>query len=74
MPYERPHLSKGYLLGTVPRERLWLRPAQQYRELGVELLLGAPVADLGLEQHAVELESGRTISCDLLCIATGSSA
>jgi 3-phenylpropionate/trans-cinnamate dioxygenase ferredoxin reductase subunit len=74
MPYERPHLSKGYLLGTVPRERLWLRPAQQYRELGVELLLGATVADLGLEQHAVELESGGTISWDLLCIASGSSA
>src|SRR6266850_1992810 len=47
MPYERPHLSKGYLLGTVARDRLWLRPADQYRELGVELTLGERVADLG---------------------------
>ena len=74
LPYERPHLSKGYLLGTVPRERLGLRPAQQYRDLGLELRLGERVTSLGLEQHTVELESGSGISWDLLCIATGSSA
>jgi 3-phenylpropionate/trans-cinnamate dioxygenase ferredoxin reductase subunit len=73
-PYERPHLSKGYLLGTVPREKLRLRPAEQYRELSVQLRLGEHVADLGLERHAAELESGEKISWDLLCIATGSSA
>jgi 3-phenylpropionate/trans-cinnamate dioxygenase ferredoxin reductase subunit len=73
-PYERPHLSKGYLLGTVPRERLGLRPAQQYRELGVELWLGERVTSLGLDQHIAELESGSTVAWDLVCIATGSSA
>jgi 3-phenylpropionate/trans-cinnamate dioxygenase ferredoxin reductase component len=73
-PYERPHLSKGYLLGTVPREKLRLRPAEQYRELGVELRLGEQVADVGLERHDAEVESGEKISWDLLCIATGSSA
>ena len=72
-PYERPHLSKGYLLGTVPREKLRLRPAEQYRELSVQLRLGEQVADLGLERHAAELESGEKISWDVLCIATGSS-
>ncbi len=74
LPYERPHLSKGYLVGTVSRERLGLRPADQYREVEVELVLGERVADIGVERHAVELESGRAISWDLLCIATGSSA
>jgi 3-phenylpropionate/trans-cinnamate dioxygenase ferredoxin reductase component len=73
-PYERPHLSKGYLLGTVPREKLRLRPAEQYRELGIELRLGEEVIDLGLERRAAELESGEKISWDLLCIATGSAA
>src|SRR6266850_7579031 len=67
MPYERPHLSKGYLLGTVVTDRLWLRPAGQYRELGVELMLGESVADLGVERHTAELESGRTISWDVVC-------
>jgi 3-phenylpropionate/trans-cinnamate dioxygenase ferredoxin reductase component len=74
LPYERPHLSKGYLLGTVPRERLGLRPVQQYRDLGVALRLGERVISLGLEQHTAELESGSKISWNLLCITTGSSA
>lgn len=74
MPYERPHLSKGYLLGSVARDRLSLRPAGQYRELGVELMLGERVVDLGVERRAAELVSGRSVSWDLLCIATGSSA
>jgi 3-phenylpropionate/trans-cinnamate dioxygenase ferredoxin reductase subunit len=73
-PYERPHLSKGYLLGTVGRDRLGLRPVQQYRELDVELRLGERVVDLGVERRAAELESGAVIVWDLLCIATGSSA
>jgi 3-phenylpropionate/trans-cinnamate dioxygenase ferredoxin reductase subunit len=73
-PYERPHLSKGYLAGTVARDRLPLRPADQYRVLRVELLLGESVVDLGLERRAVEMESGRTLGWDVLCIATGSDA
>ena len=74
MPYERPHLSKGYLLGTVDRDRLRLRPAGQYRELDVELVLGERVADFGVERHAAELDTGRAIPWDVICIATGSSA
>jgi len=73
-PYERPHLSKGLLLGTVPRDSLGLRPREQYRELGVELMLGAQVAGIDLEHREVVLESGRRAAWDLLCIATGSSA
>ncbi|TAN33972.1 reductase [bacterium] len=74
LPYERPHLSKGYLLGTVPRQRLGLRPAGQYRDLGIELMLGEPVADLGIERRTAALESGRMIAWDRLCLATGSGA
>ncbi|MHB8611572.1 MAG: NAD(P)/FAD-dependent oxidoreductase [Candidatus Dormibacteraceae bacterium] len=74
LPYERPHLSKGYLLGTVSRDKLALRPEQQYRELAVELRLGEPVAELGVERQRSELESGETVDWDVLCIATGSSA
>ena len=73
-PYERPHLSKGFLLGTVPLARLGLRPREQYGELNVELLLGVRVSELDLERRNVILESGHRIAWDLLCIATGSSA
>jgi 3-phenylpropionate/trans-cinnamate dioxygenase ferredoxin reductase component len=73
-PYERPHLSKGYLLGTVARERLALRPAAQYRELAVDLVLGERVSELDVEHRLVRLESGRTVRWDVVCIATGSDA
>ncbi len=72
-PYERPHLSKGFLLGAVPRARLQLRPASQYRELGVELRLGERVVELGLDARAVKTDGGGLLSWDVLCVATGSS-
>ena len=56
------------------RNHLGLRPAEQYRELGVELSLGERVYDLGLERHQVQLESGSAVDWDLLCITTGSDA
>src|SRR5438552_1136418 len=74
LPYERPHLSKGFLAGKVPSTRLALRPAEQYRELEIDLELGDRVLDLGMPERRVLLESGKTISWDLLCIATGSDA
>src|SRR5438552_10203936 len=73
-PYERPHLSKGYLMGTVSRDRLPLRPARQYSELRIDLELGGSVLDLGIRERTVLLDSGKTIGWDLLCICTGSDA
>ena len=74
LPYERPHLSKEFLLGKIPEQKLALRPAAQYRELDVNLELGRRVVDLGLDEHRVLLEDGGTIGWDLLCIAVGSDA
>ena len=73
-PYECPHLSKGYLSGAVPRDRIGLRPLGQYRELGIELELGRRVEDIGLDQRRVLLDDGKTIGWDLLCVAPGSDA
>ena len=73
-PYERPFLSKEFLLGTVARERLRLRPAAQYEELAIDLELGRTVLDIGLDERRVLLEDGGTIEWDLLCLATGSDS
>jgi 3-phenylpropionate/trans-cinnamate dioxygenase ferredoxin reductase subunit len=73
-PYERPHLSKGFLAGTVSLDALCLRPIMQYRQLRVDLQLGDPVLGLGLEERRLLLESGKTLGWDLMCIATGSDA
>lgn len=42
-PYQRPPLSKAYLLGEMALERLFLRPASFYAEHDIDLHLGAPV-------------------------------
>ena len=39
-PYERPPLSKGYLLGNTPREKVFVHPAGWYAENDVDLRLG----------------------------------
>ena len=36
-PYQRPPLSKAYLLGEMERERLFLRPAQFYTDQELDL-------------------------------------
>jgi 3-phenylpropionate/trans-cinnamate dioxygenase ferredoxin reductase subunit len=74
LPYERPHLSKGYLAGSVARQAVGLRPATQYRQLRVDLELGRRVEDLGLDERRVLLDDGKTIGWDLLCLAPGSRA
>lgn len=71
LPYERPHLSKGYLLGTVPREKLPLRPPDQY---AATMLLGESVAEVDVARRTVSLASGRRLAWDVLCLATGSAA
>jgi len=74
LPYERPHLSKGYLAGEVPREKLALRPAGQYRDLGVDVLLSRRVIDFGFESGTAALETGESLLWDRLCVAVGSDA
>ena len=42
-PYQRPPLSKGYLLGEMEADRLMLRSPEFYAEHGIALKLGQPV-------------------------------
>lgn len=42
-PYQRPPLSKAYLLGEMEQERLWLRSAEFYAEQNITLRLGQKV-------------------------------
>ena len=74
VPYQRPPLSKKYLAGELPRERLFLRPASFYADKGVTLELGRRVVELDLAAHAVRLDDGRQVRYDRLLLATGSSA
>jgi 3-phenylpropionate/trans-cinnamate dioxygenase ferredoxin reductase subunit len=72
-PYQRPPLSKAYLLGEMPQERLYLRPEAFYAEQGIDLRLGAPAAAIDTGRQVVVLETGAEIPYDELVLATGSA-
>ncbi|MDA0186489.1 MAG: FAD-dependent oxidoreductase [Proteobacteria bacterium] len=70
-PYQRPPLSKAYLLGEVGLERLLLRPESYYAEAGIDLRLGQPVQ--GIDTDARQVAFGdATIPYDALVLTTGS--
>ena len=73
LPYERPPLSKGYLLGKSERDAVFVHPAEWYGENDVDLRPDTPVA--GLDRHAHELMTGDgdTLRYDKLLLATGAS-
>ncbi len=70
-PYDRPNLSKDFLMGTAPAEWMPLRSADDYAERNIELLLGSRVQGLDLKQRTVALEGGRKIDFDAVLLATG---
>lgn len=71
-PYERPPLSKGYLLGNDPFEAAYVHEPQWYADHDVELHLGTMVTGVDLAGRRVATATGRDFSYDRLLIATGS--
>jgi 3-phenylpropionate/trans-cinnamate dioxygenase ferredoxin reductase component len=72
-PYERPPLSKGYLLGKEDREKAFVHSAGWYDEHDVDLRSGVTVAMIDPAAHLVTFDGG-TIAYDKLLLATGASA
>jgi 3-phenylpropionate/trans-cinnamate dioxygenase ferredoxin reductase subunit len=71
-PYQRPPLSKAYLLGEMEVERLWLRAPEFWAEHGVELRLGQPVSTIDPVAKTVTV-GGETLGYDHLALTTGST-
>jgi 3-phenylpropionate/trans-cinnamate dioxygenase ferredoxin reductase subunit len=71
-PYERPPLSKGYLLGKEPLEKAFVHARAWYDEQKVELLLGVRVTALDVASRQVSLSTGEALGYDKLLLATGS--
>jgi 3-phenylpropionate/trans-cinnamate dioxygenase ferredoxin reductase subunit len=71
LPYQRPPLSKGYLLGEMDADRLTLRSAEFYAEHEIALRLGTPVSAIDPAARTVTLGS-ETIRYDDLVLTTGS--
>ncbi|GGT48096.1 NAD(P)/FAD-dependent oxidoreductase [Streptomyces purpureus] len=70
-PYERPPLSKGYLVGKEERDSVFVHDAAWYAAHDIELHLGQPVTAIDRDGRTVRLGDGTTIRYDKLLLATG---
>ena len=71
-PYERPPLSKGYLLGSDERDSAFVHPKAWYDEHDVQLRLSTRATALDPDAHEVELGHGERLQYEKLLLATGS--
>lgn len=70
-PYERPPLSKEYLSGEKPFERILIRPEAFWVERGIDLLLGRRVSAIDPQAHAVTCADGTALRYGTLIWSTG---
>lgn len=73
LPYERPPLSKDYLLDKKSQQQIQLRNETFFRERNIHLCLGSPVEKIDRENKQVTLGAGHQIGYDKLAICTGAS-
>ena len=71
LPYQRPPLSKKYLAGELPAERLAFKPASFYDDPQIEIRLNTCVASIDRDAGCLRTTDGETISYDKLVLALG---
>ncbi|PCD04044.1 pyridine nucleotide-disulfide oxidoreductase [Sphingomonas spermidinifaciens] len=74
LPYERPPLSKEYLAGEKPFERLHIRPAAFWQERAVQMRLGVEATAVDPTAKRLSLSSGQSIGYGQLVWAAGGDA
>ena len=71
LPYQRPPLSKAYLLGEMDQERLLLRSPDFYADQSITLHLGMPVTAIDTVAQTITL-GDEYLAYDDLVLTTGS--
>jgi 3-phenylpropionate/trans-cinnamate dioxygenase ferredoxin reductase component len=71
LPYQRPPLSKEFLLDSEGRVEVELADENHYVENGIELKLGHPAVSVDRSSRTVVLRSGARLSYEHLVLATG---
>jgi len=74
LPYERPPLSKDYLAGEKPFERMLIRPPAFWSERDVAILTGKRIAQVDPKLHTVTDAQGSAIGYGKLIWAAGGHA
>jgi len=73
-PYERPPLTKEYLAGEKPFERMLIRPAAFWDERGIALMLGTNVSKVDPAAKELTVSGSETVSYGTLIWAAGGDA
>lgn len=71
-PYQRPPLSKKFLAGELPADRLYVKPQSFYADRNIDVQLETEVTSINPESRSVQCNSGQSFNYDKLIIATGS--
>ena len=71
LPYQRPPLSKKFLSGDMPAERLYVKPASFYDDPQIELRLETLITEIDRDGKTLKTDSG-DIAYDTLILALGS--
>ena len=71
LPYERPPLSKDYLAGDKPWERMLIRPPAFWSERGISLLCGTEIVTIDAAARIVNTADGTKMGYGDLVWATG---
>lgn len=72
LPYQRPPLSKAYLMGEMDEDRLAFRKSDFYLKKAIDLRLGVRVVSIDRSQKMISFSNGDSLSYDKLVLATGS--
>jgi 3-phenylpropionate/trans-cinnamate dioxygenase ferredoxin reductase subunit len=70
-PYERPPLSKDYLLGEKAFERILIRPESFWAERSILLLFGSRIVEVDADAHVVRSAAGESLGYGTLIWAAG---
>jgi 3-phenylpropionate/trans-cinnamate dioxygenase ferredoxin reductase subunit len=73
LPYERPPLSKGYLLGNDELESAFVHPADWYAAQNIEVRLSTRVTAIDSAAKTVTTDDGSHVDYAKLLLATGST-
>jgi 3-phenylpropionate/trans-cinnamate dioxygenase ferredoxin reductase component len=74
LPYQRPPLSKGYLVGKEGLDKVYLQDPAYYPTSQIEAMTGTTATALEPSNHSVYLEDGRALGYEKLLLATGGYA
>nr|CAD6610141.1 pyridine nucleotide-disulfide oxidoreductase [Rhizobium sp. Khangiran2] len=73
LPYQRPPLSKKYLLGEMAFDRLTFRPENWYAENDVEIRLSTYVEQIDRIGRRIRMQDGSWLEYETLVFATGAA-